>query len=569
MLLKTPGFDTQVKAAAERARGCGLVADAVRIAATLDGMVPEQVGRAALGLGERMYLELAEAHAAGLDTATDTAEGELLLLTETGRLRVVPAGERPGPEAGAAALGTLKWQARPESLGRLWDLAEEVQRLQFEEIHRWMATLEPAQVHARLDAISHALVHMAPVMLYVGERCYSNLGRFSNLPGRSLAPGAEGSVLTALRDTPVPRWKAEDATFVACVHALISSGSPVRAEEFNGIQLAPDVLREFLRERISAYGEPLPDTRGLPAGAALDVLSGACARARAALVADGAVFYREINGASLHKRERRMAEPVTWAELPPELTALLAEAAGRPFPYAAGPEELGSYTRGLVERVTAGPVPAGFTTAYEGFLHRFFETVAEALDCDVVMGRGPKDVLVLHSALPAERRAALATRDFYCCVAAGRSFRERFGENRAALATALSAYSARMRYNTWHYLPHSMSWTNEEQGRDDWFFAPGMPDITNWSDQHHTGHVAFGVRHALRVPLGIVLEGRYRPGLYDLRLMRTDGDPFELAHLRTATAIGQVQATVHQAAADLNLTVGDFDNAWYRDFHAS
>ncbi|MEJ8643864.1 hypothetical protein WKI68_25830 [Streptomyces sp. MS1.HAVA.3] len=253
-----------------------------------------------------------------------------------------------------------------------------------------MATLEPAQVHARLDAISHALVHMAPVMLYVGERCYSNLGRFSNLPGRSLAPGAEGSVLTALRDTPVPRWKAEDATFVACMHALISSGSPVRAEEFNGIQLAPDVLREFLRERISAYGEPLPDTRGLPAGAALDLLSGACARARAALVADGAVFYREINGASLHKRERRMAEPVTWAELPPELTALLAEAAGLPFPYAAGPEELGSYTRSLVERVTAGPVPAGFTTAYEGFLHRFFETVAEALDCDVVMGAAPR-----------------------------------------------------------------------------------------------------------------------------------------------------------------------------------
>ncbi|MEJ8643865.1 hypothetical protein WKI68_25835 [Streptomyces sp. MS1.HAVA.3] len=51
--------------------------------------------------------------------------------------------------------------------------------------------------------------------------------------------------------------------------------------------------------------------------------------------------------------------------------------------------------------------------------------------------------------------------------------------------------------------------------------------------------------------------------------MRTEGDPFELAHLRTATAIGQVQARVHQAAADLNLTVGDFDNAWYRDFHVS
>lgn len=183
------------------------------------------------------------------------------------------------------------------------------------------------------------------------------------------------------------------------------------------------------------------------------------------------------------------------------------------------------------------------------------------------MGRGPKSVAVLHSDHPAADRMALATRDFYCCVAPGAAFARKFTDDRDGLAKTLSAYSARMRYNTWHYLPHSMSWTEESPGRDDWFFAPMTADITNWSDQHHTGHVAFGVRHALRVPLGIVLEGAYRPGLYDLRLLRTSGAEFELPHLRAAMVTGRVQALLHQAAADRGLEVGDFDNSWYRTFH--
>ncbi|MEV6578238.1 hypothetical protein AB0M92_08730 [Streptomyces sp. NPDC051582] len=575
MQLKTPGFDAQVKAAAERARACGLAADAIRIAATLDGMVPEQIGRAAMGLGERVYTEIAESQVAGFaptggpGTAPDDGAGDLLVLTGTGRLRVVPAGTRPaGPEE-AEPLGTLKWQNRPASLGRLWALAQDVQRIQFEEVHRWLAQQDADSVRRRIDAVGHALVHMAPVLLYVGDRCYSNLGKFSNLPGRSLAAGAGASVLTPLRETQAARWAPEDATFVVCLNALIGSGSPVRAEEFNGVQLTPDLLAGFLRERIETYGAPVPDLAGRPTGAALDALAAACAAARTERLRGGAVFYREINGASLHKRERIMAEPLGWDELPAPVAGLLSGAAGRPFPVAAPPATVRAYADEVVERVVRLAPPEGFTSAYEGFLHRFFETLAGALGCDVVMGRGPKSVAVLHSGHPAEDRIALATRDFYCCVAPGAAFVRRFAEDRAALARTLSAYSARMRYNTWHYLPHSMSWTEESPGREDWFFAPMTADITNWSDQHHTGHVTFGVRHALRIPLGIELEGAYRPGLYDLRLLRTCGAEFERADLRAAMVAGRIQALLHQAAADRGLEVRDFDNGWYRDFHGA
>src|SRR5690606_23888043 len=80
-----------------------------------------------------------------------------------------------------------------------------------------------------------------------------------------------------------------------------------------------------------------------------------------------------------------------------------------------------------------------------------------------------------------------------------------------------------MRYNGWHYLPHSSGMHHRAAERD-WFFAPTMSDVTDWSGQHHTGHVALGVRYAIRVPCGIELAGANRPGVHDFRLMRALGE---------------------------------------------
>lgn len=124
-----------------------------------------------------------------------------------------------------------------------------------------------------------------------------------------------------------------------------------------------------------------------------------------------------------------------------------------------------------------------------------------------------------------------------------------------------------MRFNTWHYLPDTLEVPDRDSTRDDWFFAPAMPDITKWSDQHHTGHVTFGVRYAIRVPLGVTFEGRNRPGLYDLRLMRAQEPAFNLGHLRAAVAVGQLLGDLHQEMASHDPDITDFANEWYRTFH--
>jgi hypothetical protein len=405
---------------------------------------------------------------------------------------------------------------------------------------------------------------MAPVLLYVGDRTYSNLGSFSNLPGKSIRVDAPGSLLNSLRDTPVAEWAVEDAVFVACLATLLRSGPAVRAEEFNGVQLAPDRVENFLAERIGEYGGQATWVEHLGRLERLTTLAEQCSRLRHQLIDGGAVFYRTINGLTLHKRECILREPIEYAEVPPPMHAVLSERLGRPvaeeFPAA------GEALRAIVARLPQERAGKNFSSPFEEFLHQLLAAIANATESDVSMGRGPRNLAGLaRVGAPADVQLKLGTSEFYCCVTPSETFDRRFPGDRDELIRALSAYSSRMRYNTWHYLPHSFGLTG--QSRDDWFFAPTMPDITDWSDQHHTGHVMFGVRYAIRVPIGIDFDGEYRPGLFDLRLMRTREPAYRIADLRSAVAAGRLLGALHQAMAAQPRVISDFGNDWYRRFY--
>jgi hypothetical protein len=256
---------------------------------------------------------------------------------------------------------------------------------------------------------------------------------------------------------------------------------------------------------------------------------------------------------------------------------------------ADAPERVGSYLRGLLgvdlpateridrlaphftdlaSRLVDTPPPDPFSTAFEGVLHEFLTAAAEAFDADVSMSRGPQTFDPLRAEPgPDADPFGLGTGDFYCCVTPRQAFVQRFGQDRQGLVRALSAYSARMRFNTWHYLPHTLAIAEREPGREDWFFAPTMPDVAEWSDQHHTGHVTFGVRYAIRVPFGIRYDGRALPGLYDLRLMRTSPPPFTVAELRGAIATAAILGQLYQAMSVYEPRVTDFGKDWYQRFY--
>jgi hypothetical protein len=582
-LLKTEGFDSLVAAVAREAREATIAAESAQLALTLGDRVDPEVGRRALTEAERIILAAAEDSGAALDASG--TDGDRLVLALTGRLRIIPEGATA--PADGHLLGTLKWNpGRPDWLAARWQQAQGREQACHTGLRNWLAAEPASGIRQRLGKIAHAVIHMAPVMLYVGARHYSNLGSFSNLPGKSVALGSRDCLITSLTGTPVHAWQPEDACFVACLYALLLSGPAVRAEEFNGCQLTPETLQPFLLERIAAYGGAPPPRGGAATGAWLETLARACAELRAQVIGSGVTPYRVINGLNLHKRERLLRPAIGYADVPPAIAEFLAGATGTPIAGARGFADVKDALEEFAPRLAAAAAPPGFSTAYEGFLHEFLLAITEAGGADTSMGRGPRSLAPLRAELraagrpPAQRPPApiaaaakdpleLRTADFFCCVTPSAAFAARFGGDRAGLIKCLSAYSARMRFNTWHYLPDTLGITGRSPGREDWFFAPSMADITQWSDQHHTGHVMFGVRYAIRIPLGIMLEGSYLPGLYDLRLMRAAEPPFELADLRAAIACGTVLAMVHQTMSGYDPQVSDFGNAWYRSYHAA
>ncbi|MER7706584.1 hypothetical protein ABTX81_27275 [Kitasatospora sp. NPDC097605] len=527
----------------------------------MDGRLPEDVGRAALTAADLQLVQEITTRELPIDPGATGPD--LLILDRTGRMLFLWDASRA--PAGSHVVGSLVTdpETRAELRRRYLDreAAEEADRA---ELRTYLMGRPPERNRADLARLGHVLLHMAPVQVYVGDRLFSNLGSSGNLPGKSIAPTASENILARLAALPAGEWSKEEAAFVALSTVLLSSGTQARLEEANGTHLTSAGVAALLTGHIRGYGAEPPDVEGVPPVTGLEALARRCAAERRARLGDGTVFYRLIHGANLNKTEHLLRPALGYADVPLPLRALLEREAGIGADTTTIGETAPAF-EALSDTLHAAPAPERFSSAYEALLSRFMATLAEATASDVAMGRGPRSFAPLEPGGTGEDDPlALRSNDFFCCVAPSAAFAESFGEDRAALVKTLSAYSARMRFNSWHYLPHTLGITDRVPGRDDWFFAPTMPDLTHHSDQHHTGHVAFHVRYAIRVPLGIDHAGRHLPGLYDLRLMRGAGERYTTDDLRAAVASGRVLAVLHQAMSRHRVTVRDFGNEWFR-----
>ncbi|WP_211768089.1 hypothetical protein [Kutzneria sp. CA-103260] len=567
-ILRSEGFSALVEAVAVEAACRTSVADAAEHAASLGGRLPIGIGLRALTRAEEKLLDAARSAGATLGSEAD--RGDRLALTTTGRLRLLTGDQEAGD---AHPIGVVRWTERPAGLDDELARLSEEDRAEAAELKSWLISLPAERVTAMIERVRLSLLHMAPVLLYTGPNCYTNLGKASNLVGKSLRAESPRCVLTSLQAKGIAEWDVFDAAFLAAVHALIVSGPAVRAEEFSGTQLRSDRLLAFLRNKVAGYGVDEPAIDGLPVGEALHVLADASAQGRVTAMTAGVRPYRMIQGLNLNKQELLAHDPVTAADIPEAVLRTLALELDCPTPKDFA-ELLAACERAMP--ALHGPGTDGFTTRFEQVLHELVLVATEATASDVGMSRGPRRVGELAATVAADSTEALSwtTNAFYCCVTPSVGFTDQFAQAMAELPQVLRAISARMRYNGWHYLPHTIG-VHERAGDRDWFFAPTMADVTDWSDQHHTGHVANGVRYAIRVPFGVDMAGEFRPGMHDFRLMRAFGEPYTMADLRAATAVGEVLRRLYQARVDsfaagqADPCVTDFDNPWYQARYTS
>ncbi|MGW7385619.1 hypothetical protein [Streptomyces sp. NPDC054794] len=437
------------------------------------------------------------------------------------------------------------------------------------DCRRWLAAQGTEGRDALLEQATEAALRTAPFVLHQQDKQYTNFRAANNLTGKTLWPGHPDCALSSLRGLPLELWSDGDVQLLVCLILLIRSAGAGRVEEANGTQLTVDHVAYMLERVRRGYngipgGEPVP----APAShtvAALDELAVAL-RARRQHALRGAQLYREIHGALMHKIERVAQAPGERALAREDaLCARLTDA----LPVT------GSTLAELGEGLAAAPdwLAAPYGDFGTGLEHLVYETVAATTDvfeADFTMSRGIRSLPALVSALREERWAEICDWDitrFFCCVVPHPSAARHFGDSISALADAAWAMSSRMQYNSWHFIAGNLPRSTEVLARDH-FVPPTIPDVAFYSDQHHHGHVNNKVRFSIRTPQAVEVDGRTFNGFIDLRLLRSDGVPFDeqdllAAHRVSAFVARATGLAAGMAAAGRPVEVTAFDSPWH------
>lgn len=567
---KSAGFQHILLELKESVRDCPTFGAAAEKILTFDGRLPLRLGIKSLSARESAALEL-------LRGRRD------FVLSER------PAAPRPAVIFGVRSYGRLILGSEPvlgegdlifghvpvgeEERARIAEaeaLASRKLAADAAEIDQSFSTLTAQQLDEVVTAVEFMVDHVDPVLIYVGDATFSVFGKHNNLLDKR---GCERYLFECLRRKPYGEWGGCEKVFIYCMYWLRQAGA--RAEEFNGLQLNLDELHRYLDGAARTFDaaatpQPPPPGDAVPDRAAR--VSGLKSGAR-----EGFIIYRRINGLTFHKEESLLKKSEVAADavpLPWRVREYLARA------WDVNPERYATlyelFSDWFSKSASGGANrhPEKFTPAEE-LMHVFVAGAVEELRADIGMTRcirEPARIKIISDALRCAEACAWPISDFYCCVVPSEELRARARGDGPPLAVVLTAVAKRMEYNSWHYLPGHFSPDLVPDGRH-FYFPPAMPDLTEWSNQHHTGHVLANVLHCIRSPGPLTYAGRDFPGFLDIRLMRQEGEPFTLEDLKRAIVYTRQLKEFYQAMLDYACGLGApfkitaFTKAWYEEHY--
>jgi acyl-coenzyme A synthetase/AMP-(fatty) acid ligase len=442
------------------------------------------------------------------------------------------------------------------------------------EMDAFFNAQDDASLRACLYEVHEAVDHTDPVLLYIGDKTITNVGKYNNLQARN------GADLPHCFFNRVPRmqlhaWSEEERIMVFCLYWLRVAGC--RGEEFNARQLSPSMLDAYLGHRLRDYRERAPwlasETPASIAGKARLL-----ARYRGETAGD-LLTYRWVNGLTFYKEERLVERRALRADartMPADLRRYLLASCG------IDADDHGSLDQ-LFEACIARMAADGFASddtgmhAFERLLQAIVDSAIEATGSDVGLTRGFRDMLRWQQAFAAQSWQEIcdwAPGEHYCAVFPSKTLLARLRHQPDMLVKMLYACSGRMQFNSWHYTPGHCPRASVPDDRH-FYLPPRMPDTAVWSDQHHAGHVHAQVRNTIRCPEPILMNGRVYSGLVDLRLFRQSGHAYTDDELFLALTYSAYVRAACQAFADYQLKnqcavpVSAFGKEWFREYFSA
>lgn len=555
----------------------------------LAGRVSPDIGVAALPRRERVLWSHASQAPPAPERVGPCWGTSTVRVYEDGRVRLGepeparPAARKAGRQAGDWL--PVDEQAVPIAVLELdrhgWDAwlaadeeARAAQRFDEDCLRGWseeLAADDGSRLQRLLIDVNGTLQHSAPLVWFVDAHRFSNFVD-ENLAGKSLLPASARNVFRPQDLAELSERPREERFALMAAQVLHRAGGPHRWEERNWTQVLPSDLRAHLTRACASYarldggaGDDAPDVEDpWPAlGALADR-----AREQRDRLARRRQRYRAISAPLLHKREA-FVDP----DRAQDAAERFRDAWLRVTRHAAGPrprsaDDLGGY----VEAVAASSGHCGrFASALEEALALTVFSALLAADADVAMTRGHRDPVAIARDVDNgawDRLADREQREFYCCVLPHP--RVLVGAERPRLAESLWAMAARMQFNSWHFLGGNLPATDHVRARDR-FSPPTVPDVSAWSDQHHRGHVATGVRYAVRAPAPVTISGRPFWGFCDVRLLRFSAAAFDETEMMIGLSAARHAARLLEAALDHAARTGVLTtiDAFRRPFYAS
>ncbi|MEV4630648.1 hypothetical protein AB0J90_30730 [Micromonospora sp. NPDC049523] len=551
---------------------------ALALLLTVGGRVPYQHAVAGLTVEERALLHLVMGvpdlrleTVAAEEPASDRAlarDDVLVAYSPQGKLSLFGPAERhlarPDDLLGRIRVGeSILEQVEEEAAD--WHITERHEQARLDRMLRsWE---EAGDLGDRVRQVADWIDRVETVLVYCGRTVFSRSDAgTSNLLREGL--------LCRLAELPLHKWRTEERLFTAAAHLLFAAGRAIRFEEFNGRQLTATSLFAWLVSTRNRYAHATGADR--PVGTAeqdIEALAREVAELGMLVDNSGTVRFRRICGLTFAKQE--VLVPLPYAErrhgtLPQPVRAFAEASLGLDVDRRLDGED--AVTRIVAEIIARPPGQAG--PLLERMLGTMVLSAVVDLDADYGMSSAVRDPQRLASVGPNRVASALTLRkpDFFCCVLPHPT---RLDLAPSQVGHMLWLVAQRMQYNRWHFVPGNFDRAEIPTQRH-YFFPPTMPDLAESAQFWHGGHVAARVRYSIRAPgaqlwrAPFTAFGNAYRGCYDLRVVRTHGDPFVRRDLWLATRYSGLIDAFWRAVVTSDTgprgdlpTIEAFDRHWY------
>ncbi|OAD21259.1 hypothetical protein THIOM_002979 [Candidatus Thiomargarita nelsonii] len=406
-----------------------------------------------------------------------------------------------------------------------------------------------------IEYIEHIHRCMAPVTYYVDEFTYSNFYNVGKNSGKYDYCLME--TLARLKKTDFQSWIKQEVELIFSLYFLLQSGPQIRGEEFNNQQINPVILERFFDKKWAYYlkkqhnldSKTLNDkyqTSRLPEKAEFIKFI------RAQLEKEYR-FYRSINGINLKKRELMFLKSELALGLdyfPKDIGKYLVKQYGIKVQSFSDVYDLFRHIVdiSLDEKWHEKKGFEIWNNPLEELIHVIISSSIKCTNSDFGMTRNLRrlsHMIWAHKSNAIEEACSWPQTDYFCYVIPDEKICMSIEKDK--LLSILRAISARMQFNSWHYLPGNFT-ISEVPSKRDYYFPPKMADIAEWSDQHHPGHIYTSVRYSIRSPAQVTIDGKDYFAFFDLRLMRTPGKPpYTMREFRVALAYTRYLQMLYQA----------------------